>query len=325
MNQYGDSVTYGLYLPDPATQRYGALLSKDMDIRVNTRAISGDMACDLWPRQLQPNLAADSPTAAVLTLYTVLVGTNDVNIYGPGAYETTFNACQQALLSWLAVPDVDKALPGSAAFTSLSGGNNPAISAAIRSIANAATMNLPGTLRATITTYGKPIYIWQYVSDTVPGKFYISIDSGAQSGPYSTMMVPAMATQNGTTASVALTGRFPVSAGKHTVDFIWSSGFVGIVGVGSLPAGHSDSSPVIAVGQVPAQLSTGGIAPPANIAQYNTDIASSIALIAQDGSDIRYVLDQNYMQGQPAEMYDQLHPNALGQRHLADAFEQALK
>jgi lysophospholipase L1-like esterase len=328
--QFGDSITYGLYLDYPTAQRFGAVMSQDLGIPVTDRAISGDMACDIWPRQLLPNLPTDNPTSSTAKLYTVMIGTNDVNTKGVGAYEAIFKTCQQAVLSWLAVPDVNKVLPGSAAFTVLSGGNSAGPDDADDGPGHmgAAGMTVAGTLRSTITTYGKPIYVWQYISAGIDeGSFYISIDSGPQLGPFITSpgTGSGLHTQNGTDETIGFTGRFPVAAGSHTVDFIWHDGVVGITGVGTLPALPYYESSTIAVGQIPNQITTGGVASPASIAQYNADVAASVALFAQDGADIRLVRDQDYMLGVPAEMHDQLHPGPPGHIHLAQAFEDALQ
>ena len=58
-------------------------------------------------------------------MYTLLIGTNDVDIKGAGSYETVFILCHQAAISWLAVPAEYKVLAnGSGVTTSGTGAIN---------------------------------------------------------------------------------------------------------------------------------------------------------------------------------------------------------
>jgi lysophospholipase L1-like esterase len=322
----GDSISMGYGLASPATTMYGYLMSQDFGVTLYDRAISGDQACDLWPLQITPNVTTDQPVQATSNLYTLMIGTNDADVKGVGSYEAVFNTCQQAVLAWLAVPLENKVLPGNSAYVNTSGANSAA-SVTTNGVAQA-TMTATGVQTATIVTTGNPIYVWQFIKDGTAGSFTLSVDGGTAQGPFSTTTTPAIATQNGGTASVALAGRYPVAAGTHTVAFTWVSGTVGIVGVGSIPANPYYSAPTIAVGQVPNQGPTGAISTPATIAQYTSDVLVNAALIAGDGGDVRIAYDENYMLATAAEMSGgaaPLHPGPLGHVHLAQAFEATIQ
>jgi hypothetical protein len=323
---YGDSISMGYGLASPSTTMYAYLMSQAFGIPYTDRAISGDQACDIWPLQINPYTATDAPVQAIANLYTVMIGTNDVDVKSTGAYEAVYNACEQAVLSFLATARENKVLPGDAAFTVVSGSNSAAPVTALG--VTSAQMTTTGVLQAAITTTGEPIYVWSEIKDGTSGSFTVSVDGGSAQGPYSTTTSPAIATQNGTTESVALSGRYAVAAGAHTVTFTWVSGTVGIVGVGSIPSASYYNAPAIAVGQVPNQGPTGAVSSPSAIAQYNTDVAANIALVKGDGGDIRFVLDENYMFATAAEMAGgaaPLHPGPLGHLHLAQAFEAGLQ
>jgi hypothetical protein len=324
--QYGDSITFGFSLAAPSTTEYGYLMSQDLGIPYLDRAITGDQACDIWPLQLGPHLSADSPTLAIAMLYSVLIGTNDVDVKGVGAYESVYNNCVKALISYLVTPDTGKVLPGNAAFVNTTGSNSvtPVTAGGI----TYALLSSTGTFTATITTTGNPIYVWQLLNDALPGAFTVSIDGGTATGPYSTQTTPAIATQNGGTVSTGLAGRFVVAAGTHTVAFNWVSGSAGIVGVGSISAPAFYSAPTVVVGQVPNQGPTGAFSTSAAIAEYNVDVLANVALIAGDGGDARVAYDDNYMLATAAEMTGgaaPLHPGPAGHVNLARSFEEAFQ
>jgi len=343
--QTGDSITYGLYLGS-LSSRYGQLMANDYGLAnsVYTRAVPGEQACDIWPNQIWPNLSTDSPISTAAYIYTTMPGTNDVGHQGVGAYESIFNACQRAYLSYLAIPDVNKVLAGSANLTVLSGSNSTALDSLYNNSTgsggyqiNAFKLSVAGTNRAQVTTTGNPIFVWYAVTDTYrypnspgvstdPGHFSISIDGGTPIGPIATQLPLSDGTDNGMGSFVFPAGPFPVSAGVHTVDFIWVDGTVGIVGVGSPPTQPLYSMPTVAVGTVPNQRIGDGPSSPANIAQYNADVASNVSWISQyTGVDVRLCQNQTFMLGTSAEMANNVHPNELGDVHLAQAYESCLQ
>jgi hypothetical protein len=58
-------------------------------------------ACSVAAGQVFAN---SLPTTYNNSIFTVLVGANDAYTHGAGASEANFNTCQQAALSWLALP-----------------------------------------------------------------------------------------------------------------------------------------------------------------------------------------------------------------------------
>jgi hypothetical protein len=105
---YGASTTVGYTLSDPSTQAYPALVADFENVPLANRAISGDQACDVAARKIFPN--GDSPALAKHTVSSMLVGTNDVNVKGTGAFEAIYMLCERATISWLGVPLEYKAL-----------------------------------------------------------------------------------------------------------------------------------------------------------------------------------------------------------------------
>jgi lysophospholipase L1-like esterase len=325
--QYGDSITAGFGLTTPLSTRYGAVMSSDLNMQYINRAVSGDQACDLWPIQLNPNLAADSPVQATASIATMLIGTNDVDVKGVGAYEVTFNTCFSAFASFMAIPAEQKILPGNAAYTNVSGTN----SASPVTVANVtqAVMTATGVQQAVISTTGNPIYVWQFLSDGVSGAFTVAVDGGAAT-TCTTAPVTAMATQNGVTSSVGLCAAIaasgtPAAPVAHTVTFTWVSGTAGIVGIGSLNKSTYYTQPIVIAGQVPNQSTTTNLA--AEL-QYTSDITSNVSTLVTNGMDVRVALDRNYMLGTAADFAGgspPLHPGPTGQAEIARSYEAVLQ
>ncbi len=99
---FGDSITYGGYLPDRESQAYPFLVAKVENFLATNHAISGDEACDIPARQIFPN--SQNPFLASATVSFILIGNNDANNHGAGAYEAVFIECHLSAVSWQAVP-----------------------------------------------------------------------------------------------------------------------------------------------------------------------------------------------------------------------------
>ena len=110
----GDFLTDGTTLSNPAQQAYPTLVSREENALLTNLANAGDQACDVPARQIFPNSV--SPTMASHATYSLLIGVNDVDNQGEGAYEQVFIECHQAALAWLALPTEGKVLAGSAGF-----------------------------------------------------------------------------------------------------------------------------------------------------------------------------------------------------------------
>ena len=322
-NAFGDSITAGYSLASPS-QAYPTLVASSLGVGVSNDAISGDEACDIFPRQIYPN--GVQPQQNTAALYTVQIGTNDADIKGSGGYEATFRNCHLAVLAWLAIPrdfmvmPGDAALVGSGSWSAAADTTTPALQGPALDSTGA------GTLAATLTTYGGAIYVFYTLNDQFPTYYFtVSIDGGAASVPYYTGMSVPMSTANGTTISRGV-ARIPVPAGRHTVTASTTTGAVAIYGIGTIPPEKHFGSVVLS-GDAPNQCSGActPLASPATVAAYNADILADEALLISDGADIRHVPDQKYMLATPSELNDAVHPNVLGQQHLATAYEQALK
>ena len=312
---FGDSITYGATLSDPSTQAYPHLLAAGLSLPGTDSGIPGDQACDIFGRQIAPN--AVGLTAAPAALYSVLIGTNDVDGKGTGAYESTFRNCHNAVLTWLGTQRADKVLPGDAAFTASGGCTATAASASF----GAAPCSGAGGFTASVVSTGNPVYVWYLLSDAAAGGANLAVQmDGASGTTVSTLPSPHLATQNGSSFSIGVV-RLPAAAGTHTVAVSAAAG-AALLGVGSNRGGPL--RPELVVGDLPNQLATNLVSSVASQLQYSADIQADMAAAVADGIDVRFAPDRSSMLGAPDEMNDSLHPNTLGQQHLFNAFLNAL-
>ncbi len=315
---YGDSITYGATLTT-VTEAYPYLIAGDRSLTVSDYAISGDEACDIPTRQIFP--AADNPSPDY-PLYTVMIGTNDADVKGPGPYEAVFNLCQQASLAWLAVPAAAKVLASSSSVTTSGPGSLDAANMnAWHTTAAGSSISFPIRL-----TSKSAVYLWPRIVDGDAGMFTYSVD-GVVLGTASTSTIPAIATRNGSTGSLAFLRIAGVAAGAHTIVFTQTSlsGSMQIVAVGVPPM--AQTVPIVIVGDVPLE-GVGSKAPCAYSASrcdaFTADIKANVAIFKADGLDVRFAENHTFMLGTPSEMNDTLHPNVLGQSELRRAFEALL-
>ncbi|WP_047492736.1 SGNH/GDSL hydrolase family protein [Terriglobus sp. TAA 43] len=308
----GDSITYGAYLSSPTTQSYPALIAYSRHWTGNNYAIGGDMACDVFPRQITPNRVAFSPSSGAV--YSILIGTNDADTYGIGDYDSIFSNCQLAAITWLATRPEDKLFPGDTSVIPSGACTN--------SVSNGAFTCLgPGALDfGSIKTTGAPLYLWYTVSDAASSDdtFTVSID-----GTLTTLDVKprvSLTTGKGSTSSIYLL-RAPLSAGLHHVQLTTRATNVSIL---ALASNRSSKPVVVAVGDIPNQLLTNPIASVASQLAYTQISRQNVETAISDGLDVRAVNDRDYMLGTSAEMHDQLHPNFQGQVNLAVAFASQL-
>ena len=298
----GDDITYAGYLADP-TQRYPALLAQSLAATASNLAAIGATACDLMPLEILPNNIATTP--ATSPLYSVLVGKNDVAIFGIGAHEGVFNLCQQAALAWIGVPRANKLLLGDANIAIASGSWSTVAAPASCCLSAFTNTTGSGTLRFTQST-GSIAYLWYAIDPSNSGSFTVSVDGGPASASIQTQQaIPA--------ASYGLL-RLDAAPGSHTFDIAAQSGTVTILGMGYPSA---SAAPTILVADIPNQIGGNATA----IAVYTADIQSNIALLRADGLDARFVPTQQSMLATPAEMMDATHPNAVGLAEIAQAFE----
>lgn len=317
---YGDSITYGFTLNDPATQAYPALVAKDEVLSLANNAISGDQACDVATLQIFP--AEDSPTLARHLRYTLLIGTNDAFFKGSGPYEAVFKLCHQAAISWLAVPAEYKVLAGAVGMTA----TGPGEIDTSNHWNSWTTKGQGATVSFAITTSRSgPLYAWPRIDDNNAGTYTYSLD-GVILGTSSIQTTPSISTHGGGTNSLGFLRLPSVPAGKHVLTFTQktagSSG-VSVVGIGTPTGPITDVLPKVLVGTIPFQLpNTDGCDALIGICQrYIQDIESDVNLLSGDGLSVVLFDTRKYMFGTPAEMNDFLHPNVLGQTELSHAVE----
>ena len=317
---YGDSITYGLTLNDPAAEAYPTLVGADEKVGVLNYAISGAQVCDIPARQIFAN--ADSPTLARHFTYSVLIGTNDVDNKGIGAYESVFILCHEAILSWLAVPVEYKVLvQGDGVTTTGSGAIDTSDHwSAWTTAGQGSTISFP-----IATTESGPLYLWPRINDDDPATYTYSLD-GIVLGTASTQTTPRIATSKGTTNSLGFIRLAPVPAGHHVVTFTQVSAGtngVSVVGIGTPEVSTSSNLPTVLVGTIPYQLDSGKCNSSSDqpCLEYTLDIEADVNLFAADGLDVRLFDTRKYLRGTAAEMNDSLHPNVTGQIELSHAVE----
>ncbi len=319
---YGDSITFGATLADPLEQAHPSLVSEFENVTLANNAISGDMACDIPKRQIFSN--ADSPTLVSHPMYTLLIGTNDVDVMGEGAYESIYMLCHKAAIAWLAIPVEYKVLANGNGVTT----TGPGMLDTSNNWNAWTTERLGSTVSFSITTtMTGPIYVWPRIDDANTATYSYSLD-GVVIGTSSMQTTPRMATRNGTTSSLGFLRLPPVPAGKHVVTFVQTStGAQGlsVVGIGRPTGPATDILPSVLVGTIPYQLhgASGGACTSDDdpCLEYIRDIEADVNLIAADGLKVRLFDTRKYMFGTIKEMSDALHPNALGQFELSQSVE----
>lgn len=320
---FGDSITYGGYLPDRESQAYPFLVAKAENLLVTNYAISGDEACDIPARQIFPN--SQNPFLASATVSSILIGTNDANNHGAGAYEPVFKECHLSAVSWQAVPAQDKVLVGSEGFET----SGPGVSGSFGTSPIWTTQGAGAGMSFAIELKQPgAIYAWPVIDDTSDAAYSYSID-GAPAGTANVRTNPVMATTNGTRRSVGFLRFGGVGAGRHVITFTQTSSGndgVSVLGIGAISGTAKGKLPVVLVGTVPYQLYPGQscCCMPANdqpCLSYIQDIQNDVSLLAADGLDVRLFDTRKFMLATSAEMSNSVHPNALGDQKLADAVE----
>ena len=317
---YGDSITYGYSLSDPAAQAYPALVAASEELPFLNYAISGDQACDVPTRQIFPN--EDNPTLAAHMEYSVLIGTNDVDLKGTGAYESVFMACHQATLSWLAIPAEYKVLANDSSVTTSGPGAIDRSNHwnAWTTAGQGSSVSFPITM-----VRNGPIYAWPRINDDTPATYTYSLD-GVVLGTASTQTNPIISTQNGTTNSLGFLRLPAVSAGSHVVTFTQTSAGtngVSVVGIGTPVGPTGNTLPTVLAGTIPYQFNNGQCNTSSDepCLEYIQDIEADVNLFSADGLDVRLFDTRKYMLGTAADMNDTVHPNVLGQIELSQSVE----
>jgi lysophospholipase L1-like esterase len=324
---FGDSITAGVGASVYANA-YAPLTAAALGITTNytNRGVGNDQAADCVNHVF--NYENSSSTSAAL--YSLMIGTNDWHMFGIGAHEATFNLEHRAILSWLATRSEDRVDAGTVLGTNWASDTTFAAVTGAKSTTNGAVNTY------SVTTYGKPLYIWSRMIDGNGGTFSISVDGGAAVN-VNCFAPTTISTVNGATSSVQLT-RIVVPAGVHSVVITVTSAtaagnIVGVVSMGTPSAHTYYTSPRVACSGINpsggdnSQAATPALAQAAT-AQYTMDVLDNVELLQSDGLDIVYVDNRAAMQdGAVALMISatDLHPNDAGHAALSKKFVFALQ
>jgi hypothetical protein len=310
---------------------YAALLAYDSNVSLTNDGVSGTQACDLAYNDV---LAAAVPTLDHNSIQTIMIGTNDANLEGVGAYETAvFKPCHQAALSWLSVAAPYK-IPTSTAANCTTTGTWATTSGF--AVTGETSDTNGSTLSCTETTYGGPLYAWYRLTDGSGGTFNYAVDGG-QNVSLTTATTPAINTQNGGTNGWGLI-RIPIAGGSHTIVFTItsatsSSNYVTVLAIGTNGNQNFYDGPLVFSGGVPKQQ---GDAKSAATAAYNADALADQQLLYGDGLPVYFVNVRNYLctsvvsttcynSAGTADMYDTYHPNNTGHNDLKQAWEAVMQ
>jgi hypothetical protein len=312
---FGDSITADVPVSVRSWKAYPASLGPALKLTTFDYAYSGDQACDLFPHQIRPNNVAYA--TAPRTLYSVMIGTNDMDEKDSVAYERVYKTCLDAALTWLGTTRSDKLLAGDDG-VAVSGGcaakPDPGHYGGMYcapGVAGAVTVDQFFTLG------GRPIYIWYSYNDNAAAGSAMNITVDGTSYPAVLSRPPvAMLTQNGTSNSIGVL-RVAVASGLHHIAISTTTGDVAVLGMGST---RSHNAPIVILGDVPSQLAGNPYESLTTQGAYSTDAVSVFFAELGDGLKIYFAPDRSTMLGAADEMADQKHPNALGQQHLETAF-----
>ena len=336
----GDSITGGYLVAGTCNNgasgcAYPSLLTYDERSTLIDRAVSGQQACDMVDQQ---TVLSDLTTADSNPIYSMLIGTNDANHHtATDGYNTTFNACHQAAMAWVAAY---KKFAANATNCTDSAGWL-AWNVKNYSLIGEFTTTPGSTKSCPITTTGGPLYAWYWMGDSNTGAFTYSVDGGTAVAA-TTQPSAGINTANGGHAGWGLI-RVPVAAGSHTILFTATSASsnngVAIGAVGTTSPQATYQGPHLFVGGVPRQQ---GDANSASTAYYDGLVKANVALLAGDGLNVTYVPIRNYLctsqlagvcynnsgiadMNTPAVDSGGLHPNNVGHVDLKQAFEEVIQ
>ncbi len=316
---YGDSITAGWSVQQE--QDYATNLALDGRATLQNRAISGQIACQMSQQQVFS--LADPSVADGARYATLMIGTNDANVQGIGAYESIYEMCLRASLTWLAIPSSHKALANTAACEK----NGDWISDSSMPLQGLISSRTGDSMRCHLHTDGGPLFIWYKASDASDGSLRFSIDALDQFQSVKIRTAVPIRTVDGRgrdgSASIEIRGLRP---GMHAVTLLNNSEKDGspvmVYGIGTpAPRISPALTPEIFVGAVPFQLEN----KKADATQRYADLAKSIVTELEEIQlSVHFVDTRKFMLGTAGEMNDELHPNPLGQQHLKEAFESAI-
>ncbi|MBU6232457.1 hypothetical protein KGP36_07525 [Patescibacteria group bacterium] len=273
---YGDSITNCVYLTTSTcwVNKLDNLLGGPT---LTNNGLGGDQGCDV----AYHFTSAQNPVITANPMYeTLLIGTNDAIMEGSGAYETTFDSCDQAAIAWMGLVQSNKQA-GSTATSSGTCSNDTTFPF----VTGENCTGNGDTLTFSITTYGEPIYVWYRSIDSDAGTWTYTLDAGTPVAETTAFTKP-MNTHNGHTTSMAFL-RITASSGSHTLVFTKTNatGNMPVLAIGTLDPSTPIAAglPVVIVGDINNNLN--GV-DQTSVTAYSTDVKSNIALLAGDGLNV---------------------------------------
>ena len=204
---FGDSITFGIGA-SMTSNRYVSRIATDKALVLTDFGVSGSQACDAVDAQIIPN---ENPGTTNVAVYTEMVGLNDADIKGAGAYEANYNNCLTAGLSWLGIPSPYKKFAQNGSTSGVwSNDLNWPSGVGLISTTNGSTLTL------TLVTTGRPIYLWYRMKDSDGGTFTYALDGGATT-TITTAPTTTISTQNGGVTGRGVVRITGVSAASHTI------------------------------------------------------------------------------------------------------------
>jgi hypothetical protein len=288
----------------------------------------GVYSCDVVEQEIVPNI---NPNLQGNALSAFLPSSNEPS-FGAGFYTghlTDTGTCLTGGITWAAIP-IDYKVFGQASAVTTTGtwANNThyTVPAGITSQTNGSTAAFP------ITTNGEPIYIWFLMNTNNGGTFSYNVDgSSVLAGTATTQGQNSFTFRGGGgcgTACFTLGGiRIPgVSAGAHTVNITVtsstsSSNTVTIEGIGSPPGkAYASTSPVLVLG---GQIPDPNWVP--ETAAFNSLYFTLSNQLTSDGLQVPFAdVEKYWVQATDVINFSGAgsgnHISAVGQTHLADAF-----
>lgn len=251
----------------------------------------------------------------------VMLGEDDANNFGAGAYESVFTDCLTADLAWLTVPG--KVLATSAtqgvsnhwsAYTAAGLSSGTALQSSTAGDTLTFTINITKGVSNGFTTQCSPplstcasghIYAWW----GGPGSSSISysIDGGSST--------TVSADAYGTATGAQMIDAAQLTLGSHTIAIQVVSGTVVV-----FAAGTPTPSPATQI-SVAGVIKQQGDANSAATKAYDIDVANVVDVLAAEGNDLIYAPVRNYV-NLSTDYASTLNLNASGQIHLAQAFEE---
>jgi hypothetical protein len=324
IHSFGDSITWGYNTSLPGTPQnpypYPFIIGNDLGVPTSNFGIPGAMTAELTDREIFPN---ERPlSTGTNPAYTVMIGYNESQTKGVGAYEAVYNLQVLASLDWLAIPDGLKVTGTSATLTGTwtvdrqfnsyaAGGTSPNACEASTTQGSGMTMSIVST--------GGPLYLWYRLIDSNGGQFTYTVDGTSQSvNSYTT---PPMATQLAGTYGVGVV-RTPVLSGTHTVTVNVTSAtsgtnIVSILAVGTAPLPGYMTNEVFCSNITPMERFTNF----ASTQQYSADALADVQQTQADGLNVWFVDVYPYFGDAAGKTMDGTHPTQYGHYYLAEAFE----